>query len=233
MTEPLAPLPDDLRALLQRAQDARLLPPAGAEDLVLAKVTATVGAAAAATAGVAAGSKLATWGVGKTLAALALGGAMVGGGAVLWSFQERPAPTPSVAASTGAADEPPAPPAVPSVPAPAPPIAPAVAPAAPPAAAPSPAAPPRPKADAAAEGALLESAREALARDDAARAKEALLEHERRFPQGQLREERRALTVVALAQLGEMERAQRAARAFEEQHPESLFLEVVRAAVAP
>ena len=58
-----------------------------------------------------------------------------------------------------------------------------------------------------------------------------LQEHGRRFPRGALREERRALTVVAFAQGGDGERARSAARAFEREHPASLFLEMVRAAV--
>ncbi|MCC7107775.1 MAG: hypothetical protein IT382_00680, partial [Deltaproteobacteria bacterium] len=91
---------------------------------------------------------------------------------------------------------------------------------------------PRRAAFAAAEGQLLESAREALGRGDASRAREQLAEHERRFAGGQLAEERRALTVVALSQLGERDLAQAAARDFQERHPHSLFLEVVRAALA-
>jgi hypothetical protein len=55
--------------------------------------------------------------------------------------------------------------------------------------------------------------------------------HGRAYPRGKLHEERRALTVVAFAQQGDKARARTAARAFEKEHPSSLFLEMVRAAV--
>jgi hypothetical protein len=85
---------------------------------------------------------------------------------------------------------------------------------------------------AASEAALLEDAREALARGDADLAIARLQAHARAHPRGQLVEERRALTVVAWALRGDHARATGSARAFERAYPSSLFLQMVRAALA-
>lgn len=77
----------------------------------------------------------------------------------------------------------------------------------------------------------LESARAALS---AGRAEEALAivnDHARRAPTSPLREEGRALAVLALARLGRTEEAQVAAAAFVSLHPQSLFLPRVQRAV--
>ena len=230
MSEELSPLPDGVGALLRTARDAELPIPAGVEDAVLAKVALSV-APAAAVLGAAqlagAGTKAAAWGAGKSLAALFVGAAVIGGGALVLTGKK------DETAARAERREAPAPAVEPAEPPPAAAPPPAVAPAEPPPVAAAPVnAAPRRAADAAAEGQLLESAREALGRGDASRAREQLAEHERRFAGGQLAEERRALTVVALSQLGERDLAQAAARDFQERHPHSLFLEVVRAALA-
>lgn len=71
------------------------------------------------------------------------------------------------------------------------------------------------------ELALLRTARDALARDDASAAAAALAEHTRRFPAGHLLEERRVLQVEALCAAGERDAARRAATSFAQQHPGS------------
>jgi hypothetical protein len=89
-----------------------------------------------------------------------------------------------------------------------------------------------PPADAPPEEQLLVDARDALARGDGDVALKKLQQDASAYPHGRLVEERRALTVVAFAQKGDKARAASAARAFEHEYPQSLFLETVRAAVA-
>jgi TolA-binding protein len=69
----------------------------------------------------------------------------------------------------------------------------------------------------------LQSARAAVAASDFVTAREALLEHARRFPAGQLAEEREALRVKTLLGLGRAQDARRAARAFEARFPDSVL----------
>ncbi len=108
---------------------------------------------------------------------------------------------------------------------------------APPAAVPSPAAPtashqvrhesrvakPETESDLREERALLDEAREALARHDAEGALLELSTHGSRFPHGQLAEERESLRIRALFDGGDHASAARRARAFLERHPKSLF----------
>ncbi|MBK7857030.1 MAG: hypothetical protein IPJ65_00140 [Archangiaceae bacterium] len=84
-----------------------------------------------------------------------------------------------------------------------------------------------------AERTLVEQARAALARHESGPALEALAQHEREFPQGQLTEERMALQVLALVEHDE--RAAAAARAvkFRARYPHSLLQPAVDAALAP
>jgi hypothetical protein len=82
-----------------------------------------------------------------------------------------------------------------------------------------------------AERQLLERARSALARGRAEDALLALMEHERRFPGGAMREERDGLTVQALAAAGRPEQARLRAARFREEHPESMLGGVVDEAV--
>ena len=82
----------------------------------------------------------------------------------------------------------------------------------------------------AAERALLEVARTALSRGDAASALTSLDEHAKRFPGGQLTEEREALYVQALARAGHLSEAKARAARFAKRFPESMLLPVVEAA---
>jgi hypothetical protein len=71
---------------------------------------------------------------------------------------------------------------------------------------------------------LLQPARAALARADFASALAAIATHDRRFPNGQLAEEREALRVLALSGAHQSEDARRAATAFRKRFPRSLLL---------
>jgi len=71
---------------------------------------------------------------------------------------------------------------------------------------------------------VLQPARAALARGDFSSALSSIAEHERRFPNGELTEEREALRVQALSGLGRTEEANRAAAAFRERFPGSVLL---------
>ncbi|HWL88075.1 MAG TPA: hypothetical protein VNO21_19870 [Polyangiaceae bacterium] len=82
----------------------------------------------------------------------------------------------------------------------------------------------------AAERALVETARAALARTDAAAALAVLARHAREFPNGTLAEEREALAVQALAKAGDVAKAKVRAQRFRERYPRSLFLPVVEEA---
>lgn len=85
--------------------------------------------------------------------------------------------------------------------------------------------------DLSAERALVERARSALARGDAAGALAAVERHEREFSRGQLVEEREVLAVQALAASGRaQEAAERGAR-FRKAYPTSLLLPLVDAAL--
>ncbi len=82
----------------------------------------------------------------------------------------------------------------------------------------------------AAERALLEQARTALARQVPADALTALNEHALQFPDGQLREEREGLQVLALFAAGEVERARASANAFRARYPQGVLLRAIRRA---
>jgi hypothetical protein len=82
----------------------------------------------------------------------------------------------------------------------------------------------------AAERALLERARTSLARQVPADALEALREHEQRYAQGQLREEREGLQVLALFAVGDLERARASAAEFRARYPQSVLLRAIRRA---
>ena len=79
---------------------------------------------------------------------------------------------------------------------------------------------------------LLRQARSAVARNDFAAALPPLLEHARRFKDGSLAEEREALRVKALAGLGRIDEARRAAAAFGARFPRSVLLPAVHQMVA-
>ena len=76
--------------------------------------------------------------------------------------------------------------------------------------------------DAEAERLLLETARAAMRRGDAAGALRLLRDHESRYPHGQLREERDGMVVSALGLLGRAEEAEKAAARFKKNYPMSL-----------
>lgn len=78
---------------------------------------------------------------------------------------------------------------------------------------------------------LLERARTALSRGEAAAALRALQQHRKKYPRGTLAEERGALMVVALADLGKRTRARTAARQFKKRYPHSLLLPLVEDAL--
>jgi len=77
------------------------------------------------------------------------------------------------------------------------------------------------------ERVLLQRARAAVAANAWPDAHWAVTEHARRFPAGQLAEEREALRVKTLIGLGKMQEAQQAARAFEARFPRSVLRHVV------
>jgi hypothetical protein len=134
-----------------------------------------------------------------------------------------------------------APPVATPTPAPAPAPAPADAPV------PAPAAPPAARADGvgrrseraargdarerdrslAAERALIEQARTALAREQSATALAVLERHARDFPQGELEEERESLQVQALVRLERYDQARKIAARFHRRFPRSIFGAVV------
>jgi hypothetical protein len=82
----------------------------------------------------------------------------------------------------------------------------------------------------AAERSLLEVARTALSRGDTASALASLDEHVKKFPGGQLTEEREALYVQALARAGRLDEAKARAAKFAKRFPQSMLLPVVEAA---
>ena len=74
---------------------------------------------------------------------------------------------------------------------------------------------------------ILRPARVAVAREDFADALAPIAEHARRFQDGRLAEEREALRVKALAGLGRLNDARRAAAAFKVRFPRSVLLPAV------
>lgn len=83
----------------------------------------------------------------------------------------------------------------------------------------------------AAERALIERARSALARGEPDDAMEAIARHEREFSGGQLVEERRALEVLVLVARRETERALARATEFRQAYPASMLLRTIDQAV--
>ncbi len=84
----------------------------------------------------------------------------------------------------------------------------------------------------AAERRLIDAARFALARGDAEAALRSLRTHRRRYPHGQLAEERDGIEVSALVHAGEVEEARSRAQTFARRYPSSLMLEAIQRAVA-
>jgi len=84
----------------------------------------------------------------------------------------------------------------------------------------------------AAERALLEQARTALARGKPVDALAVLARHELDFPRGQLIEEREALQILSLARNRQFGAARARAALFRQAHPNSMLLRVIDAALA-
>jgi hypothetical protein len=76
---------------------------------------------------------------------------------------------------------------------------------------------------------VLQPARAAVARGDFSSALSSIAEHQRRFPNGQLSEEREALRVQALSGLGRTDEATRAAIAFRKRFPGSVLISRMQA----
>jgi hypothetical protein len=83
--------------------------------------------------------------------------------------------------------------------------------------------------DLAAERAILDTARAAVARGQGAVALEALGQHARQFPRGRLGEEREVLTIQALSLSGRGDEARSRAARFRKAHPRSLMIRAVDA----
>jgi hypothetical protein len=78
-----------------------------------------------------------------------------------------------------------------------------------------------------AERALIDTARSAIQRGDGAAALDAVTQHAKRFPKGQLAEEREVLAIEALASAGRVQEAADRAGRFRLRYPESVLLPVV------
>ncbi len=230
MKSELEPLSSELEQLLALAQPPE--PPDHLEAATLDALRSEIGAlAAAGLVATAAGAvspaasfgwkaALGKWGVYTSVAAFAAGGA--GGVVVQRELQRRRPPPPPVVLV--------APPPAPSAPevVEAPP-APDPGRVSKPKAAKAPAA--APVEHLAEERRLLERARSALLRREASLALAPLQEHARRFPGGQLREERDSLLIQVHLSTGERELARRALEAFRQRYPNSLLLPALEAAV--
>lgn len=94
------------------------------------------------------------------------------------------------------------------------------------------AAPARPDATLAEELAIVRSVRAAIDRDDPDAALAAVAEHERRFADGQLVEERKSLRIEALCRAGKAPQARAEAQIFLREHPRSAHADRVRSACA-
>jgi hypothetical protein len=84
----------------------------------------------------------------------------------------------------------------------------------------------------AAERRLLDEARQALSRGDGAEALRVVAVHRRRFPRGQLVEERQALQILGLVRAGRNTEARDAGLRFGERYPGSIMLAVVKDALS-
>lgn len=215
MSSELRPLPPDIAALLEA--ERQVSPPdEAARARVRGRVQATLGLTAAAaplallrSTGKVAAAKSTAIGVAGKIAIAVVAGSL---GAASYVVLHHPAATRVVAAAVSA----PAPPA----PAPLPVITPAV---------PMPAAPPRRHAEEDAqshlreERLLLEKARSALAAGDSVAALAAVERHARRFPSGQLAEERDCLRIGALTASGDCETVRREADDYARRYPHGLL----------
>jgi hypothetical protein len=220
--EELGPLDPDLEALLDAERTA--VPPAPALDRVWSRV-ARGGPAFAPRGARPAVRWLGVHPAVVTLAAFVLGGA---GGATLHAALQKPSAARIVYVDRAAA---PIASAVPLAPSPAaPPIVPSLPSATPHASGHAPSAPG--SSSLAAERALLDEARGALGSGSAGKALALLDDHARRYPHGQLGEEREALAIQALVALGRADEARARAARFRATSPNSLFMPAVDATLA-
>jgi hypothetical protein len=83
----------------------------------------------------------------------------------------------------------------------------------------------------AAESAILDIARTAIARGEGDHALAAVDRHAAAFPHGSLREEREALAVKALVLAGRGDEARARAAKFRMAYPESLFLQAIESSL--
>jgi hypothetical protein len=95
-----------------------------------------------------------------------------------------------------------------------------------------PVAPPTMSGVLAAEQALLDPARAALAQGDGAGALARLAQHERRFPNGALAQEREAMTIRALVLAGDRDAARARAESFRSRYPGSLLTPMIEKTLA-
>jgi hypothetical protein len=229
MKETLPPLDDAMLDLLEA--EKRVVPPAGARERVLAASLARIGTkggpgnggggeGGAGGAGARAlGGSLRAWPLIGAFAAGVVSTAIVfslrsGGPAEKIVYVDRPS-APSASASVQAPDErePPAPVIEPSAEAPRPPSS-------------------RASDHIAAERALLDVARGAVASGDPDHALAALDRHAREFPHGALSEEREALAVKALVMKGRYDEARARGAAFRERWPKSVMTRAVESSLA-
>lgn len=218
----LPPLSSELKELLANAP--RPSPPPGFDAAVLTKVKATLAAGgAAAAAGAVAGAKLGAWGAALSVGALVVGVATgLGAGAVMWkdkAVEQRAALAPMVETPTPPVEEPVVvDPPIDQTPARKPLVKKTED---------------APKRDLqlAEERGLIEIARTALVKRDTERALTTLEDHARKFPAGQLVEERESLMVQALVNAGQVQEARERAAAFRKRFPDSMLLPAVEAAL--
>jgi len=231
-----APVPDELRALLDAEKAGGDAPAVDARERVLLRLAGTIGLGAA-PGGPSAGADSPAQSIArvapasaallKTVAIFAAGAAA---GAGTYHVARRPAPPAPIVSSRPApqvplsapaapplddapAPEPTRPPAAPSRPTPALHARPVT----------TPAAPAQADDGLAAERGLLEMARTALARGQTEGALATLRRHARQFPGGQLQEEREGLLVQTLVAAGEYKEARERAARFTKLYPRSLF----------
>jgi hypothetical protein len=237
----LAPLDPAVRAVLDRAARARPGTTPEARARVLARVEGVVGPLGGGPSGGSGGHthRAAPGPVGGAAALgrlLPLVASFVVGGAAgaVGVYSLRPATVervvyverPEPAASSVASAEPPRrePPAVPRASS-------EPAPAARQSTAPAPPANAESGSTLAAERQLLDVARRAVTEEDGAAALAAVTEHERRYPNGLLVQEREVMAVHALALLGRSEDARARADRFRSRFPTSLLLPALESAV--
>lgn len=219
----MSDLGPDTQSLLDAARDAHD-PSVADRARIRAKVAARIGAGAfATTAAVTATSGTARAAMKAGIAALVGGAILVGG--LWWKSAHEPTPAPPVEKAPAVAlpapvptpvvDLDPTPVPVESLPAPPPVIEKRVAPI------PQPTATDKPQSTLEAELALLRDAKKSLDDGNSTRALAILDEHQRKFPDGILAEERASTRVFALCSAGRTAEAKTSAQDFLAKYPRS------------